>query len=477
MERQSKRVRIIGSGPNGLGAAITLARAGHRVTVFEGADTPGGGTRTGELTMPGYRHDICAAVLPLALASPFFSSLDLQRHGLRWIQPPIPLAHPLDDGETIFVFRDLGATAAGLGRDGQAYIRTFNDLVRGLPDLTPDLLAPLQVPRHPFMLVRFGLQAILPAKRLAGMRFTGARARALFAGLAAHSMLPLERPLSSAFGLVLGALAHTVGWPLAAGGTQRVSDALVTELERLGGHVHTNAWVEDLELEPDEGPVLLNLSPQGLLGLAGDRLPDSYRRSMKNYRYGPGVFKVDWALDGSVPWRDPQCLQAGTLHLGGSLDEIAAGERQVWQGEHPEAPFVIFVQPSLFDETRAPAGKHTAWAYCHVPHGSERSMTEEIEAQVERFAPGFTRRVLARSVMSAKQMEAYNPNYVGGDINVGSQDLAGHFLRPAARLDPYRTPVEGLFLCSSATPPGGGVHGMCGYHAARSALRWMEARR
>lgn len=472
-----RRISIIGSGPNGLAAAVTLARAGHGVTVFECAHTPGGGTRTLELTLPGFRHDLCATVLPLTLASPFFSSLDLQRYGLRWIQPPIPLAHPLDGGETVCVYRDLAETARGLGPDGKAYLRAFGHLSNNFSKLAPDLLAPLRVPRHPLGLARFGLQAILPAARYAKLRFRGERGRALFAGLAAHSMLPMERPLSSAFGLVLGSLAHFVGWPLAAGGTQRVTEALVAALESLGGQVQTNKCLEDLELEPDHDPILLDLSPQGMLELAGNRLPESYRQSMESYRYGPGVFKIDWALDGPVPWIDPVCLQAGTLHLGGSLDEIAAAERLVWEGEHPHTPFVIFVQPSLFDEMRAPGGKHTAWAYCHVPNGSERSMVEAVEAQVERFAPGFGQRILARSTKTAQQMQAYNPNYVGGDINVGVQDLTGHFFRPAPRLDPYRTPVEGMFLCSSATPPGGGVHGMCGYHAAKSALRWMAARR
>jgi phytoene dehydrogenase-like protein len=306
--------------------------------------------------------------------------------------------------------------------------------------------------------------------------FKGERARALFAGLAAHSMLPLERMMSSAFALVLGSLAHVVGWPMVSGGTQRLTEALVDELTSLGGELRTGEWVQDLPLAETESLFVLDVSPNGMLDLVGDWLPERYRSSLENYRYGPGTFKVDWALDAPVPWQDPDCRLAGTLHLGGTINEIARSEAQVWRGEHPESPFVIFVQPSLFDETRAPAGKHTAWAYCHVPHGSDQPMVEEIEAQVERFAPGFRKRILARSTMNSIQMEAYNPNYVGGDINVGVQDLTGHFLRPAAQLYPYRTPLEGIFLCSSATPPGGGVHGMCGFHAARSALRWLESR-
>ena len=472
-DRADWRVEIVGSGPNGLAAAITLARAGVAVTVQEGAQEPGGGTRTAELTLPGFKHDVCASVTPLALVSPFFSSMRLERHGLSWVQPPIPLAHPLDDGETVFLHRSLSQTASELGSDAKNYLHLFEALVRNCTNLMPDLLAPLQLPRHPFLVAKFGLKAVLPARRLAQMSFRGTRAQALFGGLAAHSMLPLERSLSAAFGLVLGLLAHTVGWPFVAGGTQKLTDALITELQLLGGELQTGEWVGVADLDLDRGPVLLDTSPKGLLNIFDGQLPDGYRSSLANYRYGPGVFKVDWALHGPVPWRDPQCLHAGTLHLGGALEEIARAERQVWAGEHPSAPFVIFVQPSLFDESRAPAGKHTAWAYCHVPHASEQTMTDQIESQVERFAPGFRDRILARAVMGPTKLESYNPNYVGGDINVGVQDLGGHFLRPVPAFDPYRTPVEGLFLCSSATPPGGGVHGMCGSHAARSALRWM----
>jgi phytoene dehydrogenase-like protein len=439
----------------------------------EGAEAPGGGTRTLELTLPGFLHDVCAAVTPLAVGSPFFSGLDLKKYGLTWTQPPIPLAHPLDGDESVCLYRELDRTAMELGSDRSAYLRMFNSLVSSWQELMPALLAPPHFPRHPIPLARFGLQAIWPAKKLAGTRFKGARARALFAGLATHSMLPLERTMSSAFALVLGALAHVVGWPLVHGGTQRLSEALVDELTSLGGELHASRWVQDLQLDDPGSLFVLDVSPKGMLDLVGDRLPETYRSSLKNYRYGPGVFKIDWALDAPVPWQDPHCRLAGTLHLGGTLGEIAHSEAQVWRGEHPEAPFVIFVQPSLFDETRAPAGKHTAWAYCHVPHGSERSMINAIEAQVERYAPGFRNRILARSTMNSIQMEGYNPNYVGGDINVGVQDLFGHFLRPVPTLDPYRTPLESVFLCSSATPPGGGVHGMCGFHAAHSVLRWI----
>jgi phytoene dehydrogenase-like protein len=452
---------------------LTLARAGFRVSVVEGSDTPGGGLRTKELTLPGFQHDVCAAVTPLALVSPFFSSLNLNRYRLNWIQPEIPLAHPLDGRETVYLYRDLRRTASGLGRDGDAYLRTFARLVQHCVDLIPDLLAPMHFPRNPILLARFGLPAVLPAGRLAKIKFTGEHARALFAGLAAHSMLPLARALSSAFSLVLGMLAHAVGWPLVAGGTERLADALIAELRLHGVELRTNEWMNASNLDLKRGPILLDLSPKGLLNLLGDELPEGYRSSLERYRYGPGVYKVDWALERPIPWLDPGCLQAGTLHLGGTLDEITDSEAQVWRGEHPGSPFVILVQPSLFDEQRAPQGKHTAWAYCHVPHGSIHSMVDPIEEQVERFAPGFRSRILARSTMNAVQLETYNPNYVGGDINVGVQDLKGHFLRPVPSLDPYRTPVEGVFLCSSATPPGGGVHGMCGFHAARSALRWI----
>ncbi|MGD2057903.1 MAG: NAD(P)/FAD-dependent oxidoreductase [Anaerolineales bacterium] len=468
---------IVGSGPNGLAAAIMLARAGFKVTVHEGAATPGGGTRTAELTLPGFQHDVCAAVIPLAVASPFFSSINLKRHGLRWVQPQIPLAHPLDEGPAVFLHRDLALTASELGEDRKAYLRTFAHLVNDCPKLLPELLAPLHVPRHPLQLARFGISAVQPAEWLAKARFTGNRTRALFAGLAAHSMLPLSRALSSAFSLVLGMLAHSVGWPFVSGGTQRLTEALIVELRNSGGEILTGEWVTASRLNLQAGLTLLDLSPRGLLELTGEKLPEGYRSSLETYRYGPGIYKIDWALEGPVPWADRRCLQAGTLHLGGTMAEISTSEAQVWNGEHPASPFVIFVQPSLFDQRRAPPGKHTAWAYCHVPQGSDRSMATRIESQVERFAPGFKERILARHTMNAAQMEAYNPNYVGGDINVGVQDLSGHFLRPARRLDPYRTPLEGLFLCSSATPPGGGVHGMCGYHAARSALRWMGARR
>ncbi len=464
---------IVGSGPNGLAAAIALARAGWKTLVIEGRDTPGGGTRTLELTLPGFRHDICAEVLPLALASPFFRSLPLEQFGLEWVFSPAALAHPFDDGPTLLLESSIARTASQLGADRAAYTRLAESAVRDWLIAAPELLGPLPlIPTRLLADVRFGLPALLPAAGLAMRRFQGERARALFAGLSAHAILPLDRPVTSAFGLTLLSLAHTTGWPVARGGAQRLTDALVAYLESLGGEVVTGQPVRSLDELPRARAILCDLSPRGLLEIAGERLPSAYRRKLERYRYGPGVFKLDWALDGPIPWRDPAMAQAITVHLGGAFDEIRTSERTVWQGAVAERPFVILAQPSLFDPSRAPRGKHVAWAYCHVPNGSTRDCTAEIEAQVERFAPGFRARILARSTHTAIEMQAYNPNYVGGDINTGAQDLGQFFTRPVASLSPYRTPVEGLYLCSSATPPGGGVHGMCGYHAAQAVLRW-----
>lgn len=462
---------IVGSGPNGLAAALTLAQTGRRVLVLEGHATPGGGLRTQELTLPGFRHDICSAVHPLGLGSPFFHGLNLARHGLTWIQPPLPLAHPLDDGPAVLLDRSLEVTAAGLDAgDGAAWRKLMGRTVRDWPRLADTLLGPWPIPRRPLELTRFGLAAAWPATWLSRVLWRGDRARALFAGLAGHAIQPLEWPLTSSFGLVLGALAHAVGWPLARGGSQAIADALVAELRSLGGEVVTGQWVEDLGRLPPAQHILLDVSPRTFLRLAGDRLPVSYRRRLAAYRYGPGVCKVDYALSDPVPWRDGACRQAGTVHVGGTLPAIAAAERAVWRGEHAAQPFVLVVQPSLFDAGRAPAGKHTLWAYCHVPHGSDRDMSAAITAQIERFAPGFRATILAQRVHTAGDMAAYNPNYVGGDINSGVQDWRQLWTRPTLQVNPYATPLPGVYLCSSATPPGGGVHGMAGYHAARAAL-------
>jgi phytoene dehydrogenase-like protein len=460
---------VVGAGPNGLAAAIELARAGCSVRVLEAAATAGGGSRSAELTLPGFVHDVCSAVHPLAVASPFLRTLPLEEHGLHWIHPPAALAHPFDDGTAALLSPSLDETAASLDDDGAAWRRLFAPLVHDADRLLADLLGPLRPPRHPLALARFGPRALLPAATLARRRFRGARARGLFAGLAAHSMLPLTSPASASFGLVLGLLGHAAGWPFPRGGSQHLADALASYLRSLGGEIATDRRVVSLdELEPARA-VLLDVTPNGLLALAGERLPAPYRRRLARFRYGPGVFKLDLALDGPVPWSAPGCSNAGILHLGATLEEIAASEADPGRSR----PFVLVAQPSLFDGSRAPAGKHTLWAYCHVPNGSTLDMTGAIEAQIERFAPGFRERVLARSAHGPAALERENPNYVGGDINGGRQDLRQLWTRPVARASPYTTPLQGVYLCSSSTPPGGGVHGMCGYWAARAALRRM----
>jgi phytoene dehydrogenase-like protein len=469
---QSYDAVVVGAGPNGLAAAITLAQAGLSVLVLEAAETIGGGTRSAELTLPGFIHDVCSAVHPLGAGSPFFRTLPLTEHGLEWIHPPAPLAHPFDDGTAAVLERSVEVTGKTLGPDAAAYRKLMAPLVADWDKLAVDLLGPLRLPpRHPLALARFGWHAIRSAHGLAERLFEDERARALFGGMAAHSMIPLDQPPTAAFGLVIGILGHAVGWPLPRGGSQHIADALACYLRSLGGEVVTGVRVQSLDELPSARAVLCDVTPRQLLRIAGQRLPTGYRRKLAGYRYGPGVFKVDWALDGPIPWQAIECTRAGTLHLGGTLEEMAAAERVVWRGEHPEKPYVLVVQPSLFDPTRAPEGKHTAWAYCHVPHGSTFDMMERIEAQIERFAPGFRDAILARSVKSAAEMEQYNPNYIGGDINGGIQDLGQLFTRPVFRLVPYSTPLKGLYICSSSTPPGGGVHGMCGYFAARAALR------
>ena len=462
---------VVGSGPNGLAAAITVAQAGRSVLVLEASDTIGGGARSAELTLPGFVHDVCSAVHPLAVGSPFFSTLPLSEHGLKWIHPPAPVAHPFDDGTAVILERSVETTTEQLGRDGGAYRRLMAPLVADWDKLASEVLGPLRPPRHPLVLARFGLRALRSARGLAESVFEGERARSLFAGLAAHSMLPLERRPTAAFGLLLGASGHSVGWPVPRGGSQNISNALASYLRSLGGEIFTNRNVRSVDDLPVARAVLLEVTPRQLLRIAGSRLPVGYRRKLGGYRYGPGAFKVDWALDGPIPWKAVECARAGTVHLGGTIGEIAASETAVWSGEHPERPYVLLAQQSLFDTTRAPDGKQTAWAYCHVPNGSTFDMADRIEAQIERFAPGFRDCILARNVMSPARLEEYNPNYVGGDINGGVQDLGQLFTRPVFRPVPYSTPARGIYICSSSTPPGGGVHGMCGYFAARAALR------
>ncbi len=462
---------VVGSGPNGLASAITLARAGRSVLVLEAKDTVGGGTRSAELTLPGFVHDICSAVHPLGAASPFFRTLPLPEHGLEWVYPPAALAHPLDDGTAILVESSIDATAARLGRDAATYRHVMKPLAADWPKLAHELLGPLRFPRHPIAMARFGALALWPAKTLAKLLFRGERARALFAGMACHSIMPLESVTTAAFGLVLGTLAHAVGWPIPRGGSQMIANAMASYLQSLGGEIVTDRHVESIDELPPHRAVLLDVTPRQLVRIAGQSLPAGYRRRLEGYRYGPGVFKMDFALDGPIPWKAEACARAGTAHLGGTLEEIATSERAVWRGEHPERPFVLLAQSSLFDSTRTPQGKHTAWAYCHVPNGSTVDMSERIEAQIERFAPGFRDRILARSARNAIEMERYNPNYIGGDINGGVQDWRQLFTRPVARRVPYSTPAKAIYLCSSSTPPGGGVHGMCGYFAAQAALR------
>jgi len=462
-------VIVVGSGPNGLSAAITLARAGRSVLVLEANDTVGGGARSAELTLPGFTHDVCSAVHPLAAGSPFFRTLPLAEHGLEFIHPPAPLAHPLDDGTAVVLERSVEETCENLGRDAASYCKLIRPLVKDWGLLEAELLSPPRLPRHPLALARFGLRGLRSASGLAESRFEGTRARALFAGLAAHSTLPLERVPSAAFALVLGVTAHAVGWPVPRGGAQRIADALAAYLRSLGGEVVTGVRVESVDDLPPARVVLCDITPRQLVRLAGRRLPEGYKRKLGRYRYGPAAFKVDWALDGPVPWAAKECARAATVHLGGTFEEIAASERAPWEGKCAERPFVLLAQPSLFDPTRAPAGKHTAWAYCHVPNGSGFDMTELIEGKVERFAPGFRARVLARHVTTPAALELKNANLVGGDINGGAQDIRQLFTRPTWRL--YSTPAEGLYICSSSTPPGGGVHGLCGYFAAQKALR------
>jgi phytoene dehydrogenase-like protein len=459
---------VIGSGPNGLAAAIVLARAGRSVVVFEAEERIGGGTRSSELTLPGFTHDVCSAVHPMAVASPFLRTLPLHLHGLEWIYPPYPLAHPFDNGTAAILNHSIEETCQTLGVDGKSYRELIGPLAAQWSLLEEYILGPIGIPKHPLVMAGFGIHAIQPASRLARSRFKSESARALFAGLAAHSVMPLESWGTSAIGLVLAAAAHVKGWPIPKGGSQRIADAMASYLRSLGGEIHTGVRVRSLKDLPPSATILCDLSPRGLLEIAGERLPANYRRALSKFNYGPGVFKVDWALRGPIPWKAPDCGQAGTVHLGGTISEIARSEREPWRNEISERPFVLLAQSSLFDPTRAPAGCHTAWAYCHVPSGNEFDMTDHIEAQVERYAPGFRELILARSTRSPAGLERENSNLVGGNITGGANSLRQLLLRPTPRL--YTTPVRGLFLCSASTPPGGGVHGMCGYHAAMRAL-------
>jgi len=465
---------VVGAGPNGLAAAVELARAGRSVAVLEAEETVGGGTRSAESTLPGFVHDLGSAIHPLGYASPFFRSLPLDEHGLEWVHPPAPLAHPFDDGTAAVLERSVKETAAALGPDARAYERLIEGVVEDAPKIASYFVGSPRLIRHPISLGASALRAVRPARSLAESVFEGEKARGLFAGNGAHSFLPLEKPPSALFGLVLGTLGHAFGWPFPKGGSQRIADALTSCLISLGGEVYTGVRVGAVEEVPRTRAVLFDVTPRQLLGIAKEHFTEDYRRALKKYRYGPGVFKVDFALDGPIPWKAEGCLRAGTVHLGGTLDEISAGEAAVWRGEHPERPFVLLAQQSLFDSTRSPDGKHTAWAYCHVPNGSEFDMMARIEGQIERFAPGFRDLILAKTAQGPADLERQNANLVGGDINGGVADLRQLFTRPVLKLNPYATPAKGLYICSSSTPPGGGVHGMSGYLAARVALRYLS---
>lgn len=464
---------VVGSGPNGLAAAILLAQKGRSVRVLEAKESIGGGARSAELTLPGFVHDVCSAVHPLAAASPFLSTLPLADHGLEWVHPGAPLAHPLDDGTAVMLERSVDTTAANLGSDAGAYRKLMEPLAARWDDLADQLLGPPKIPRHPFLMARFGMRAISSARSLAMRVFEGDRARALFAGCAGHSILPLERPPTAAFGLILAVSGHAVGWPVARGGSQKVADALASYLLSLGGVIETERHVDSIDELGDARVVLFDTTPRQMIAIAGKRLSEGYRRRLEKFRYGPGAFKVDFALDGPIPWKAEECARAGTVHVGGTLDEVAESERAAANGAHSERPLVLVAQQSLFDESRAPAGKQVVWAYCHVPNGSVADMTDRIETQIERFAPGFRDRILAKITMNSAQLESYNANYIGGDIAGGAHTGLQLLARPAPRLNPYTTSDPGIFICSASTPPGAGVHGMCGYFAAKAALRGL----
>jgi len=466
-----RSANVIGSGPNGLAAAITLARAGVRVTVYEANARLGGACSSAELTLPGFVHDLGSSAYPMGVASPFFRSLPLERFGLRWIEPAIPLAHPLNDGSSVALEHDVHAMAEQLGaRDGAAWESLFRPLAERFAELVPELLGPpVHVPSRPLLLAHFGLPALASVTGLAKRRFTGERARALFAGCGAHAVMPLTSPLSASVGMVLAAAGHASGWPVIAGGSQKLTDALARYLVSLGGKIQTGVLVEQIAQMDPADALFFDTSAGALTRIAGQRLSPGFRSTLQSFRQGPGVFKVDWALSSAIPWRSEACRHAGTVHVGGTLDQIAAAEDGVFRGRHPEQPFVLLVQPSVADPARAPAGRHTAWGYCHVPNGSTLDRTDAIEAQVERFAPGFRDCILARLGWNTAALESWNPNLVGGDLSGGAMTAKQIVLRPSVR--EYGTSDPAIYLCSSSTPPGGGVHGMCGFHAATTALR------
>ncbi len=461
---------VIGSGPNGLAAAIAIQQQGLAVLLIEGKDEIGGGLRSAEFTLPGYISDVCSAIHPLAIASPFFQTLPLEEHGLHYVFPTHAAAHPFDHGEAAFLNHDLPTTAVSLGIDGKNYQELIAPIISSWPKIVNDVLAPLHFPKHPIDMAKFGLKALTSASYLA-KTFKTEKAKGLWAGMAAHAIQPLSNLSTSAIGLVLMSAAHLKGWPIPVGGSQNIANALLSYFKSLGGTVQTGTFITSLSQLPSSKAILFDIGPQQLLKIAGHRFSTIYKWQLEKYRYGMGVFKIDWALDDQIPFTDENVKHAGTVHLGGTFNEIALAEKQTSQGKYVEKPFVLLAQQSLFDRTRAPVGRHVAWAYCHVPNGSTQNRTVSIENQIERFAPGFKERILAKHTMNTQEMEDYNPNYIGGDINGGIIDLAQLFTRPALRSSPYRTSAKGLYICSSSTPPGGGVHGMCGYHAARTVLK------
>lgn len=470
MEKRDYDAIVVGSGPNGLAAAITMQYAGLSVLLLEAKDTIGGGLRTKELTLPGFRHDVCSAIHPMAAGSPFFRQLPLHQHGLEYIYPEISAAHPFDDGTAAALTLSLEETARSLGKDEKTYLKLIKPLTRDWPALAKDILGPLHFPGNPAALVKFGLNALTSAKFLS-KRFVTKKAKGLWGGMAAHSIQPLSNIASSAIGLVLLTTGHVKGWPIPKGGSQSIANALANYFVSIGGKIQTGFNVESLAQLPASHALLFDVTPKQLLKIAGQKFSSIYKWQLNRYRYGMGVFKIDWALDEAIPFTADECRLAGTVHLGNTFEEIAGSELQTSKGEIAGKPFILLAQQSLYDPSRAPVGKHTAWAYCHVPNGSQVDMTDAIEKQVERFAPGFRDRILARSTMNTFQMQAYNPNYIGGDINGGVIDISQLFTRPALRFSPYGTSAKDIYICSSSTPPGGGVHGMCGYHAAKRALK------
>lgn len=457
---------VVGSGPNGLSAAITLVRNGFSVLVLEAQKKIGGGTRTEAFTEPGFLHDVCSAVHPMALASPFFRQLPLDKHGLSFIHPEIPLAHPLPDGNVIVLDRSYEKTASLLGKDKDSYLKLYSSFIDRTEDIFDQLVGPFRFPKDPILALKFASVALLSAKSIAES-FKSEEAKALWAGLAAHSILPLNKATTSAVALVLGLAAHRYGWPIAKGGSQSIATALASYFLKAGGEIRTEVKVNSIKKIPSSRWVFFDLTPRQIMNIKDLELGASVRKQLSSFRYGPGIYKVDWALKESIPWRNPACKQAGTVHVGGGFKDISLSEQLVWRNGISEKPFVLLSQPSLFDSSRAPAGKHTAWAYCHVPHASEVDMTRLIEKQIERYAPGFRDCILARHMMNARSMEAYNSNYIGGDITGGVTDLRQLFTRPLFHWNPYRL-NKSTYICSSSTPPGAGVHGLCGYYAASS---------